>query len=61
MIAGLALISFAIQFFLLRWIFRVDEKVSNQKATIWLLMKIAEKQGVTPEDIQAIKTSFNIK
>jgi hypothetical protein len=46
---------------LFRWIFKIETQLNNQRATIWLLIKLLEKQGATPEEIQSLIKTFNIK
>ncbi len=60
-IAGLALLAIYIQVLIIRWVFKIEQQLSNQRATVWLLMKLCEKQGVAPEEIMTIKASNNIK
>ncbi len=43
----------AITYFLYRWIFDVDKHTKQNNAIIGLLTKIAEKQGVTNEEIHS--------
>jgi hypothetical protein len=50
-----------IQVQILRWIFKVDRHLLNQKAQIWLLIKLCENQGVPPEEIRAIMDINGIK
>jgi hypothetical protein len=45
---------------LIRIAVRADEQVKNQKAMIWMLIKMAEKQGVEPNEIQNIRDTFKI-
>jgi hypothetical protein len=50
-----------VEFVILRWIFSVDRHLKNQRATIWFLMKIAEKQGLTKDEISGAINTFDIK
>jgi len=50
-----------VQVQILRWIFKVDRHLLNQKAQIWLLIKLCEKQGVPPEEIRTIMEINGIK
>ncbi len=56
-----AIIIILIQVVIIRWIFRIDEQINNQKATIWLLIKLCEKQGVSEEQLRNIMKVFKIK
>ena len=47
--------------YILRWAIRSDSIIKNQQATLWFLIKLCEKQGVTPEEIEKIKMHFNLK
>jgi hypothetical protein len=46
---------------IIRWVFRIDKIANCQMATVWLLIKIAERQGVSEEEIETIKKSYYIK
>lgn len=50
-----------IQVVIIRWVFKIDEQVSNQKAMIWLLIKMCEKHGVDLKELEQIRTTFKIK
>jgi len=56
-----AVIVIIIQVIIIRWVFRIDRQVSNQNAMVWLLIKLCEKQGVSPEDIHIIMSNNRIK
>lgn len=56
-----AIIILLIQMVILRWIFKINEQMNNQRAAVWFLMKIAEKQGVSAEEISQIMSAFQIK
>jgi hypothetical protein len=43
-----------------RWIFRIDEQVRNQRASLFLLTKLCEKQGVSKEEIKQWRKDFNV-
>lgn len=49
-----ALIALALQFVFIRWAFRINTQVRNQLITINLLIKLCEKQGVEPSEIEEI-------
>lgn len=55
------LIGIAIYVVLIRWIFRIDKMANSQMASVWLLIKMAERQGVSQEEIEKIKKAFYIK
>ena len=44
-----------------RWIFSIDRQIKNQRAIIWLLKAIAEKQGVTKESISLAMQDFQVR
>lgn len=44
-----------------RWIFSIDRQIKNQRAIIWLLKAIAEKQGVTKDSITLALQDFDVK
>ena len=50
-----------IQVLIIRWVFRIDTQVNNQRATTWFLIKLCEKQGITKEEIDKIRKDFKIK
>lgn len=47
--------------FLIRWVFRIDKLINQMSAQTWLLIRMAERQGVAGEDIQKIKEAFYVK
>ena len=51
----------SIQVVILRLTFRVDTRVKYQRETIWLLMKLCEKQGLSKEELDNFKKNFNLK
>ena len=51
-----ALIALALEFFFIRWAFRINTRVRNQLTMINLLIKLCEKQGVEPSEIEEILT-----
>lgn len=61
-------ISIALWFVLIRAAVRADrlannttELINQQRATNWFMIKLCEKQGVSQEDIDNIKKTFNVK
>ena len=50
-----------IQVLIIRWVFRIDDQVNNQRAMIWLLMKQWEKSGATSEEVEKFKKTFSLK
>jgi hypothetical protein len=52
---------FFLQVALLRWVFKINDRVLNQQAIIWLLIKLCEKSGVEKEELDNIKKVFKIK
>lgn len=46
---------FLAQIYLIRWVFKVDQQVRNQKAIVWLLLNLCEKNGVRDEVLDEIK------
>ena len=57
----LGLIGFLIYIIVIRIVFRVDTTVRNQEATIFLLMKLWEKQGADPKEIEGFKKRYKNK
>ena len=49
-----------IQVAVVRWIFRINKQVDNQRAMIWILLKIAGQQGVPKEELDKIIEVFEI-
>ena len=60
-IVVLALLAIYIQVLLIRWVFKIEHQLDNQRAMVWLLIKLCEKSAVAPEEIQAIIKSNSIK
>lgn len=58
---GFAVISTIIWCLLIRWATRADTIVKNQEATIYFLMKLCEKHGVTEQELHELKEHFKIK
>lgn len=50
-----------IQVLLIRWVFKIQKQLANQRAMVWLLMKLCEKAGVSAEEVNAIATSNGVK
>jgi Tfp pilus assembly protein PilN len=61
LILFIAVVGILIQVIIIRWIFRIDRQIENQRAQIWLLMKLCEKNGVTDAELSNFKQSFKIK
>jgi high-affinity Fe2+/Pb2+ permease len=57
----LIIISILISALVLRWIFSIDTQIKNQQATVWLLFKLSEKNGVDKADLEKIMKAFKIK
>jgi hypothetical protein len=55
------LVAILIQVLIIRWIFKIDTQLNNQKAMIFLLIKLCEKQGVTADEIDKIARVFGVK
>jgi hypothetical protein len=55
-----AALSFAIVFCYLmaRWVFSIDRRIKQQDEQIALLTKMAEKLGVTPDEIEGINNRY---
>jgi len=54
-------LSFLVGVLITRWVFSIDRQLKNQRAIIWLLMKIGMNQGLTDQDISDAKKFFDIK
>lgn len=54
-------IALVLSFFLIRWVLGIDRQIKNQKAMIALLIKLCRQQGVTDDDIDGIKNTFEIR
>lgn len=54
---GIAIGVIIFQYFLLRWVFDIAKRNRYLKAQTELLSKMAEKQGVSKEDISVIITT----
>ena len=54
------LVGLALQTWIIRIACRADEQVKNQKAAVWLLIKMCEKQGVQASEIENIREVFKI-
>lgn len=57
----IAIVVLFIYVIIIRWIFRIDRQIENQRAMIWLLMQLCEKNGLTQEQLENFKRSFKIK
>lgn len=44
-----------------RWVFKIDRQLENQRATIWLLIFLCEKNGVGQEKIETLKKILKVK
>lgn len=58
---GFAIAALILWVLLIRWAVRADTVVKNQEATIYFLMKLCEKNGVTDSELQELKEHFKIK
>jgi hypothetical protein len=58
---GLSIVIIAIIIIIIRSVFKIETQVKNQRATIYLLMKLWEKQGATEEETSDFKKIFRIK
>lgn len=56
-----SLIGLVIFVLVLRWIFSIDRHLKNQRAMIALLMKLCKQQGVSVDDLDGIKNTFELK
>lgn len=56
-----SLIGLVIFVLVLRWIFSIDRHLKNQRAMIALLMKLCKQQGVSIDDLNGIKNTFELK
>ena len=56
-----AFIGFLILAVICRATFRIDAQVRNQEATIFLLMKLWEKKGADPKEIEGFKKRYKNK
>lgn len=52
--AGGALVAIFIYYFLMQWIFEIKKRNQYMEAQIKLLAKIAQKQGVSADEIDGI-------
>ncbi|MBS1915714.1 MAG: hypothetical protein JST87_05515 [Bacteroidetes bacterium] len=50
-----------IQVIIIRWIFKIDTQIKHQRAQIFILLRIWEKQGGTKEEVDNFLKSFSIK
>lgn len=58
LVAGI--ITIVVIVFITRWLFRIDTIVKHHKAQTALLIKMARQQGVSADDIDNIKNTFNL-
>lgn len=58
---GLIIAGALIQYLIISYATRSDRQVRNQQAIIWFLIKLCEKQGVPPEEIEQLRNHFQIK
>lgn len=58
---GFAIVSLILSCLLIRWAVRADTIINNQNATIYFLMKLCEKHGVSEGEILELKDHFKIK
>lgn len=61
MIIGFAIVAIILSCLLMRWAVRADTIVNNQNATIYFLMKLCQKHGVSDEELAELKDHFKIK
>ena len=59
--AGAVIIGLVIFGLVIRWAVRADSIVSNQRAMIAFLMKLCEKQGVSPDTLDGLKNTYGVK
>ena len=50
-----------LQVLLIRWVFKIERQLLNQRATVWLLIKLCERTGVDPEEIKTIMELNGVK
>jgi hypothetical protein len=53
-------IALALSFFLIRWVLGIDRQIKNQKAMIALLIKLCRQQDVPEDQLEEIKTRFDL-
>lgn len=51
---------FIVYALLVRMIFKIDTQVRNQEATIFLLIKLWEKQGADPQQVQLFQKKYKV-
>lgn len=44
-----------------RWVFSINRQIKNQEAMIWLLVKMARKQGVEKDEIEEVLSYFEVE
>ncbi len=54
--AASVILTFVFLFYFFRWVFAVNKHLQNQEKQINLLTKIAEKSGVSADELMIIKT-----
>lgn len=53
------ILGIVVMYFLFRWIFEIQRQLWNQKTTIDILIKIAEKQGVDSDFLSTVQEKNN--
>jgi hypothetical protein len=54
-------IALVLSFFLIRWVFGIDRQIKNQKAMIALLIKLCRQQDVPEDQLEEVKSKFDLK
>jgi hypothetical protein len=54
-------IVFVIYLIVIRIIFRIERNTRNQEATIFLLIKLWEKEGADPQQVQLFQKKYKVK
>jgi hypothetical protein len=53
-------IALILSFFLIRWVLGIDRQIKNQKAMIALLIKLCRQQDVPEDQLEEVKSKFDL-
>ncbi len=59
-IGSIFLFVILVQVMFIRWVFRINEQLNNQKAMIYFLINIAMQGGMPTEEVEKIKKWYKI-
>jgi hypothetical protein len=54
------IIALMLSFFLIRWVLGIDRQIKNQKAMIALLIKLCRQQDVPEDQLEEVKSKFDL-